>query len=1038
MRFIIFYCLIFISTLNYSQNNSRVREELQPIKTYPYNDPDPNPILIKNKAIYPYHSFDGYSLEAKLQSWKVVTLENDFIKVLVLPEIGGKVFGAIEKSTGHDFIYKNDAIKFRNISMRGPWTSGGIEFNFGIIGHSPATASPVDYKLRSNSDGSVSCIVGNIDLPSRTKWTVEIRLPKDKAYFETNIMWNNPTALQQDHYNFVTAAAAVTKDAEFLFPGNKTMEHGGKAHPWPVNENGIDMAYYANDTFGSHNSFHTVGLYQDFMGGYYHDKKFGFGHWAKYEDMPGRKLWLWGTARDGAIWEDLLTDHHGQYLEFQAGRSFTQYSYNDYKSPIKELPFNPGVTDRWKEIWYPIKDIDGLKEVSPNGLLNVTNIKDGIKIGINSLGYATANLLVKSNGTTVMARKLDMKPMDVKEVICPLDNTVPYEVMVEGMDLHYRSVNTNELKRPFVRTIPVDPNAASHLYQEGMEMKIGRNYESAKMFFLKSIGKDPTYIDPLVGLAELYYRSFLYDTAMMYAHRVLQLNTYHPAGNYFAGLIYRAQSDYINALESFGWAARDMGYRSFALAQMAEIHLIKTNLKEAESYALNSLDFNQFNLNALKALTIIYRKHKKTDKWNYVLKKIQSIDPLDDFVNFEYYNANRNPNTLADLKKPIRNEFAYQTYLELSSEYLALGQKEDALKVLSIAPSHPNIGLWKAYLTNNVVALQQITLESPAYVFPFRQEDAPMLEWAVQNNSHWSFKYYRGLIFWNVNRNQDAYDVFKSCGSQSDYAPFYTTRASLAEILNKSAVEHDLIKAKELAPSDWRTWSKLIDYYNNNELYSKAIVLSDEAYNRFKNNFIIGLLHAKTCLYADHLEDCLTVLSGLQILPFEGSTQGKQIYEQAWLLSALKEFNNKNELKALAAIDSSRLWPEKLGVGRPYNPDERLQDGILAGYYQKINKPDLANQYYDKILSAENNMSSGNPLYDFFSWMAMKKRGLDSKLKSKMQEIIAQPGYANNWMAQWTIAKLSDDQVKVKELNAILRNNKYFTIIDMASSLFDK
>ena len=144
---------------------------------------------------------DGYSLGGRLQSWKVITLKNDYIEVYVLPQAGGKVWGAIEKSTGKEFIYRNEVMKFRNIALQGPWTSGGIEFNFGFIGHTPSTATPVDYVKRVNDDGSVSCIVGNIDLPSRTQWRVEIRLPKDKAFFETNVTWYNPTPVPQSYYN---------------------------------------------------------------------------------------------------------------------------------------------------------------------------------------------------------------------------------------------------------------------------------------------------------------------------------------------------------------------------------------------------------------------------------------------------------------------------------------------------------------------------------------------------------------------------------------------------------------------------------------------------------------------------------------------------------------------------------------------------------------------------------------------------------------------------------------------------------------------
>ena len=125
-----------------------VKEEVRKIKTYPFSDPNPIPMLVKDSRLYPYHSFDSYSHEGKSQEWTVLILENPFIEVTVLPEVGGKVWGAIDKSNGEEFIYRNEVIKFRNIALRGPWTSGGIEFNFGVIGHTPSTATPIDYTTK--------------------------------------------------------------------------------------------------------------------------------------------------------------------------------------------------------------------------------------------------------------------------------------------------------------------------------------------------------------------------------------------------------------------------------------------------------------------------------------------------------------------------------------------------------------------------------------------------------------------------------------------------------------------------------------------------------------------------------------------------------------------------------------------------------------------------------------------------------------------------------------------------------------------------
>jgi len=171
--------ILLISQTQVWGQQASITEELRSLETYSFHDPNPVPILTQNPKIYPYHKFEGYEHQAQARSWKVVTLENDYIKVFVLPEVGGKVWGAIDKSTGHEFIYRNEVMKFRNISMRGPWTSGGIEFNFGIIGHHPSTATPVDYIVQQHDDGSVSCTVGNIDLPSRTHWRVKILLPPD-------------------------------------------------------------------------------------------------------------------------------------------------------------------------------------------------------------------------------------------------------------------------------------------------------------------------------------------------------------------------------------------------------------------------------------------------------------------------------------------------------------------------------------------------------------------------------------------------------------------------------------------------------------------------------------------------------------------------------------------------------------------------------------------------------------------------------------------------------------------------------------------
>src|SRR5690554_4913193 len=185
----------FLPQLVWAQE-ARITEEETTLTTYPYSDPNPVPAFTKARKtkIYPYNLFDGYSTTSVDKKWKVVKLENDYIEVYVLPEIGGKVWGAIEKSTGNEFLYKNKVVKFRDIALRGLWTSGVKEFNCDIIGETASTRGPVHYKMIENSDGSVGCIVGDLDLSSRTQWAVEIRLPVEQAYFEAIVIRYKPTS----------------------------------------------------------------------------------------------------------------------------------------------------------------------------------------------------------------------------------------------------------------------------------------------------------------------------------------------------------------------------------------------------------------------------------------------------------------------------------------------------------------------------------------------------------------------------------------------------------------------------------------------------------------------------------------------------------------------------------------------------------------------------------------------------------------------------------------------------------------------------
>lgn len=907
------------------------------LTTYPFGDPDPVPILTSNPKIYPYFKYEGYTAEGRPQDWQVVHLENDYLDVWVLPEVGGKVWGAREKSTGREFIYRNEVLKFRNIAMRGPWTSGGIEFNFGIIGHHPSTATPVDYTIVEEEDGSVSCWVGNIDLSSRTQWRVRIRLPKDKAYFETQALWYNPTSLHQSYYNWMTGAAFATDDLEFFCPGDQYLEHGGDPHPWP-NEYGRHIAEYQENDFLSHKSYHVVGEYNDFFGGYFQDQGYGFGHWSPYEEMPGQKLWLWSLARNGGIWEDLLTDTDGQYIEFQAGRLFNQYSPGNGQNPITQAVFPPHTTDQWHERWFPVKDIGGLTDVSPTAVLHVELQDQQLQIGINALEAGGGTLQVFRGDQLVLNKAIRLIPMGVfRESIEWNDPDQPIRVQVAEMGLAYDSDPEKlKLKRPFHKPEMTGIPASEQHFRAGMEWMDFREYERAEQSLKACLNDNPAHLEALAALGELYYRQGLYEIGLKQALRALSIDTYHPGANYTAGILFQAQNDLINAKEALGWAARSMEYRSAAYGVMAEIYLVEEQFQEAIHYAQQSLNFNRFNVQAQQVQAVAHRLAGHRQAAQESITQLLEMDPLCHFARFEQYLLDGREDSQQQFRMQICNELPNQTLLEVALLYYQMGQEGAALAVLELAKDQPLITLWRAFLQKDPAGLQIIRRQSPDMVFPFRRETLNALEWANEQVSDWKLSYYLALNYWGKGRKTEAGRLLESLGNEPDYPYFYLTRAHLREQKDSGQALIDLRRARTLQADSWRIRHELSSFYHRHGQYEAALETADEAYRQFPDNYTLGMDYVRALVYQRNYQTAITTLEGLEVLPFEGASESRRLYELAHLGRALEQLQLRQYRPAIQTLEQYKVWPERLGVGRPFDPDERLADRLLAYAYEQI------------------------------------------------------------------------------------------------------
>ena len=997
---IAFICLVSQAR---SQNPATIREYKKVFTTYPYSDPNPIPAIGK---IYPYFRYDGFTNKPVQKEWRVVELENDYLKLMVLPEIGGKIWSAIEKLTGKSFVYFNQVVKFGDIAMRGPWTSGGIEPNYGIIGHTPNCATPVDYVTMKKDDGSVSCVIGVLDLLTRTNWRLEINLPKDKAYLTTSSFWYNSTPFVQAYYTWMNTGIKAKGNLEFIFPGTHYLGHEGEYADWPVNkQNGKNISFYENNNFGGPKSYHVFGKHTDFFGAYWHDEDFGMGRYSTHDDKPGKKIWIWGLSENGMIWEKLLTDTDGQYVEVQSGRFFNQADVGSTFSPFKHPGFFPYAAETWNEYWFPIKQTRGLVKANNFGALNIKQENGWLKIYFCPFQQINDEIKILTGDKEIYAKKVELATMkNFKDSVRISGSEENFLVKLGENKLVYDASPTADvLSRPLSSPKDFDWNSVYGLYLQGQENIHQRFFDKAKDKLEACLKKDSNFLPALTDMSMLMLQGLRYQEAYAFAKRALSINTYDPAANYYYGLANIHLNNIINAKDGFDIAALDIRYRSAAFNELSKMYFRESNFGKAISYAEKSLDFNRFNLEAYQLLAVIYRLQKNKEKAQSTLSNIRSIDPLNHFVRAEEFILDNSDDNKTKFIGPIKNELPQETFIELASWYHEIGRDSDAEVILDLAPQTSEVLYWKAYFKRDKkdgeVAFQKARAATPLFFFPFRAEMEPVLKWAVQKDNDWKPKYYLGLLYWHTNNLDRAKELFKQCGSKPDYAPFYAARANL---LNENEGQRsDLEHAIDLDKGEWRYQKLLAENQIRLGKYQEAMLITEKYYQQHPQNYIMGMLYARTLLLNKKYAACDALLSRLNIIPFEGATDGRELYREAKLMQAVQEIQKKNYTKALQFIAASKLWPANLGVGKPYDEDIdlRLEEWLNYVCYAKSGKTSLANASLDRILKIKQPYPSANDLVT--AW-AMEKVNQKEKARQWLQDRINK--YPDSKILLWSKA----------------------------------
>ena len=997
--------LLCIGVVAYQQGPAKVTEYKKVFKTYPFSDPDPIPEVGK---VYPYYRFDGYTNTPVDKEWKVVELENDYIKLMILPEIGGKIWAAFEKTTGKSFVYYNQVVKFRDVAMRGPWTSGGVEANYGIVGHTPNCATPVDYVTMTKKDGSVSCVIGVLDLLTRTSWRIDINLEKDKAYFTTSSSWFNSSTFEQPYYTWMNTGIKAKGNLEFVYPGTKFIGHAGEYSDWPIDKKGRNLSFYEQNNFGEYKSYHVFGKYTDFFGGYYHDEDFGMGRYSNHDAKAGKKIWIWGLSDQGMIWDKLLTDTDGQYVEVQSGRLFNQPASESSFTPFKNRGFTPHATDIWTEYWFPVLKTKGFVSANNYGALNVKNENGSLKIYFMPLQRINEEIVILDGDQVIYSKKADLKTM---QLFADSIKTNAKNIVVKiGNDklVYDAAPAAGNISRPVKTPDDFNWNSVQGLYLQGKELIRQRMYPAAEVKLREALKADANYLPALTDLAMVLYRSMKYEEALENAKKALSVDTYDPAANYYYALINIRLGNITDAKDGFDIASQAVEYRSASYTQLAQLYLKESNFNRSEHYAKQAVDFNRYAIDAYELLAIIYRTQKNKASAEMMIDTIQKIDVLNHFARFEKYLWDASEKNRNEFISNIRNEMPGQTFLELACFYYNAGHNEEALKVIELAEPDAEILYWKAVLSKD--SLNEGALK-PGLVFPFRPESAEILQQIVTKTDNWLPKYHLALIQWSSNNIPAAKKLFDQCGDVPVYAPFYAARAKLFN--EGDRVLADLQKARDLDKNDWRYGRALVNYFIQHNQNDKALATADAEYKKFPSNYVLGMLYARALILNKQYPIADKLLSKIEVLPAEGATIGRQLYREAKLMLAVESMKAGNCKKAMQYITDSKLWPARLGSGKPYDEDidSRIEDWMSYECQVKTNK-ESAKQILDKILAYKPSSEKARPtVNNLVTAWALKAAGRADEGEKMLKDVVAK--YPSDKVALWTLEAFNGNAPKL-------------------------
>jgi tetratricopeptide (TPR) repeat protein len=1007
------------------------RVERMTIPTYPALEPDQNPMFFESRNIqgskgniYPHPYIDRLSGEMADRDYTAVIIENEFLELVLLPELGGRIFTGLDKTNGYDFFYRHKVIKPALIGLFGPWISGGVEFNWPQH-HRPSTFDPTDFTIEEHADGSKTVWMSEHDPLNRTRGMVGICLYPGKAFVETKVRLYNRTPFPQTFLWWANAGVHINEKYQVIFPPDVHHAVFHVKNPvtaYPIAKGvfnsgidygaGTDVSYWANSP--SPSSFFAAESKYEFFGGYDHTRGAGVVHVADAGISPGKKFFTWANGPFGHQWQRNLMDDTGEYLELMAG------VFTDNQPDFSWIM--PHETRAFSQFWFPVQKIGAMKNANTRAAVNLDVQDSTAWIGV----YATetlpgARISLSAANHVLMERVVDLAPGK------PFTAEVNLAGEIDGGELTLRVLSASgaeiirytpeaawdgSLPEPY-QPVPV-PGAVDQveqLYLIGLHLEQYRHPTlSPEAYWEEGLRRDPGDARCNLALGKSLLRRGLFAQAEAHLRKstarltAWNLNPSDGEAHYTLGLALQYQGRLDEAYKVFYKAVWNYAWQSAGYFALAQIDLRRMNTTRALDHLERALQVNILSGKVRNLKAAALRRGRDAAGAAALAAETMRLDPLDFWARYEHAlavelegDAAAARTGLDQMKQLMRGEV--QTYLDIAFDLAAAGLYLEAGRLLRIAAEsgdlYPMAGYTLGWLKELEGSAEEAALwyakaaaAAPDYCFPWRLEELGVLEHVTRSHPEdGRAAYYLGNLLYDKRRYAEAIELWRRSAAREPGFSIPWRNLGLAAY----NVQHDLDGALELFekaqaanPDDPRL---LLEY--DHLLRRKAAPPETR----------LGLLESKRTL-VDQRDDLIVHLMGLnnrlgmpqRALDIasqhtfhaweggEGTVAGE--YSSAhWILGnqALEAGDVKSALEHFLA---GLVFPENLGE-HPFE-DATIPLVYSAGLaFAALGQPLEAQAAFDRVRAYQGELSQAG----IYAALALRQQGDAEAARSALKEI---------------------------------------------------